>query len=374
MNRYVGLQASSLFAERFDSIKNDGDKEIKAKISWVNNEYQVSFSYSPSIFNRFKIIPNSYWDRDNRCWHIPFNESNYRMLTKMFPRCMVEKPKENVVENVEILAKLEKELFNRNYSVKTINAYHMQCVQFLKWIGISPFKCTEEKIKEYIGYLLHEKRFAEQSVRLAFHAIKFMYREILCVVSLGTMQFSIKGSRKYPVILSREEVKRIIEDTKNLKHKALLALTYSGGLRVSEVSNLAIQDIDIERRVIRVQKGKGKKDRYTIVSNIAERIIKEYIVQYKPKYWIFEGQIPSKKICVRTVQEIFAQACRRSKIEKDVSIHSLRHSFATHLLEQGVGLRIIQELLGHSSSKTTEIYTHISTKNLTMIINPLDKS
>jgi len=147
---------------------------------------------------------------------------------------------------------------------------------------------------------------------------------------------------------------------------------YSAGLRVGEVVKLKIEDIEVKRKLIRVRDGKGRKDRYIVLSEIALRTFREYVDKYKPEKWLFPGQRKDKHISTRTVQAIFEKARDKAGIKKDATVHSLRHSFATHLLESGVDLRYIQELLGHKSSKTTEIYTHVSTKNLSKIKSPLD--
>ena len=149
-------------------------------------------------------------------------------------------------------------------------------------------------------------------------------------------------------------------------------LMYSAGLRVGEVVKLKIEDIEVKRKLIRVRDGKGRKDRYIVLSEIALRTFREYVDKYKPEKWLFPGQRKDKHISTRTVQAIFEKARDKAGIKKDATVHSLRHSFATHLLESGVDLRYIQELLGHKSSKTTEIYTHVSTKNLSKIKSPLD--
>jgi site-specific recombinase XerD len=148
---------------------------------------------------------------------------------------------------------------------------------------------------------------------------------------------------------------------------------YSSGLRVSEVVRLRIKDIDSRRMTIGVKQAKGRKDRITILSNTGLDVLRSYVKKYRPEEWLFPGQDESKHLAERTVQRIFENACKTAKINKDVSVHSLRHSFATHLLEGGTDLRYIQELLGHSSSKTTEIYTHVSTKSIGKIQSPLDR-
>ncbi len=181
-----------------------------------------------------------------------------------------------------------------------------------------------------------------------------------------------KKDRKLPAVLSREEISKLLSSIANVKHKAILMLTYSAGLRVSEVVKLKLEDIDTERKLIHIRGAKGRKDRYTILSDVAMNTLKLYIESYHPENWLFPSKEDNSYITVRTVQRIFEDACNKAEIKKDVTVHSLRHSFATHLLESGIDLRYIQELLGHKSSKTTEIYTHVSNRDLGKIQSPLD--
>ena len=178
---------------------------------------------------------------------------------------------------------------------------------------------------------------------------------------------------KPSTILNKEEITRIIQAMKNIKHKAILMTIYSGGLRVGKTARLTPEDLDHQRMLIHIKGSKGRKDRYTKLSEKALNVIDEYIAQYKPMKWLFEGAKAGRHLSRRTIERIFEMACDRTGVKKEVTIHSLRHSFATHLLENGIDLRYIQELLGHKSSKTTEIYTHVSNKDLMKIKNPLDQ-
>lgn len=172
-------------------------------------------------------------------------------------------------------------------------------------------------------------------------------------------------------MLSEEEVKRVIESIKNLKHKCLIMTCYSGGLRINEALNLKPVDIDSKRMLIRINGGKGKKDRITLLSTRLLEMLREYYKAYKPSKYLFEGQMGGR-YSERSAQEVQQAAARRAHITKKVILHTLRHSFATHLLENGTDLRYIQSLLGHSSPKTTQIYTHITTRGFSQIKNPLD--
>ena len=175
-----------------------------------------------------------------------------------------------------------------------------------------------------------------------------------------------------PEVLSEEEIASILKAITNLKHKAIIMVIYSGGLRISELINLKVKDIDSDRMQMRISQSKGKKDRYTLLSNKTLLILRNYFTEYKPKEWLFEGE-GGGQYADSSIYSIFKKAITSANIKKKVSIHSLRHSFATHLLESGTDLRYIQSLLGHSSSKTTEIYTHITTKGFDQIKNSLDK-
>lgn len=175
-----------------------------------------------------------------------------------------------------------------------------------------------------------------------------------------------------PSVLSTQEVIDILKQTENIKHKAILMTIYSAGLRISESINLKFKDIDSDRMQIRVEQGKGKVDRYSLLSVRTLMILREYYKQYRPTVWLFEGVKKGEQYSTRSIQQVFQDAVHKAGITKDVSVHTLRHSFATHLLENGTDLRYIQSLLGHANSKTTEIYTHITTKGFDQIKSPMD--
>ena len=174
-------------------------------------------------------------------------------------------------------------------------------------------------------------------------------------------------------MLSQEEVLRVLDAVRNPKHRAILFLTYSAGLRLGEVVRLRTCDIDSDRGLIHVRQGKQRKDRYTVLSVHAQKALDLYLRKYRPNGWLFPGFAPGRHIHERSVQKVVKRAYQEAGIDKPASVHTLRHSFATHLLEAGTGLRYIQELLGHKSPKTTEIYTHVSTRDIGKITSPLDR-
>jgi len=182
----------------------------------------------------------------------------------------------------------------------------------------------------------------------------------------------LKKGKKLPVVLDRTEVEALFSVTKNLKHKAILMITYSSGLRLSETAHLKVSDIDSKRMMLRIQQSKGGKDRYSILSNVALNVLRQYWRKYRPKEWLFPRHREDKQISARSIQKIFDRAKNLANIAKPVTVHTLRHSFATHLLEAGIDLHHIQLLLGHKSPKTTTVYLHVSRKDLIRIVSPLD--
>ena len=224
----------------------------------------------------------------------------------------------------------------------------------------------------FMQYLVIERKISTSYQNQSINSIKFYYERVLGGQRKIYLIERPRREKTLPEVLSEQEVVSVIQQIDNIKHKAIVMLTYSSGLRLSEVVNLRIKDIDSNRMQVFVQQSKGRKDRYTLLSKKILPILRQYFKEYKPKEWLFEGA-KGAKYSVSSVQNIVKEAYSRAGIKKKVSTHTLRHSFATHLLENGTSLRYIQNLMGHESSKTTEIYTHITTKGFDQIQNPLDK-
>lgn len=268
---------------------------------------------------------------------------------------------------------LTKELRLRNYSQKTVKAYSSCIRSFVRYFSPRhPRELAEKEIRTYFLHLLDEKKLSAATVNQAFNALRFLYVELYHRPFTPGEIPRPKKEHKLPSVLSQDEVLKIFSRVHNVKHKTMLMLIYSAGLRVGESVRLKVSDIDGQRKMIHLRSAKGKKDRYTLLSDAALEMLREYYKQYRPKEYLFEGQGERLHLSERSVQAVFQRAIHEAGIRKPVSVHGLRHSFATHLLESGVDLRYIQELLGHSSSKTTEIYTHVSKKTLSRIQNPLD--
>ncbi|AET67812.1 site-specific recombinase XerD [Desulfosporosinus orientis DSM 765] len=272
----------------------------------------------------------------------------------------------------EVLLKTHKELALRGYSENTITAYLGQIQRFQIFSNKDLVDSTNEDVRDFLYYLLKEKGKSHGYVNQTLSALKFLLTKILHVKEGVNQLPRPKKEHKLPDVLSQNEVLQILNPVRNLKHRTLLVLTYSAGLRVSEVVNLKISDIDYTRMLIHVRQGKGKKDRYTVLSTGAIGVLRDYMTSYHVIDWMFPGENPNNHITERTVQRVFENARDKAGIRKNVSVHSLRHSFATHLLESGTDLRYIQELLGHLNSKTTEIYTHVTEKDIQRIRSPFD--
>ncbi len=259
----------------------------------------------------------------------------------------------------------------KGYSSNTVRAY-IKCILVLAvHYNTSPDLLSTEQIRKYIHYNITEKKVSRSWVNQFVSALKILFCDVL---KREWNRIDIphpRSDKKLPVVLAREEVKKLIDVTINIKHRAILTLAYSAGLRLSEISNLKISDIDSKRMLIRIVQAKGFKDRYCVLSPVALNLLREYWAKYRPSPWLFQGR-KKQRIPSYTVYLVFKNALRKSGIQKKVGIHSLRHSFATHLMEQGVSLPIIQQLLGHKSLKTTSVYLHVQQYSIEAVKSPLD--
>jgi len=260
----------------------------------------------------------------------------------------------------------------KGYSPVTIKNY-VSCISRMASFYNSPAdQLSVDQIRSYILLGITEKKLSKPWMNATISAVKLLFCDVLKREWNYLDLPRPRKDKKVPVILSKDEVRRIIDSKTNLKHKAILITTYSGGLRIGEVSTLRVTDIDSGRMLIHLRKAKGDKERYTILSPIALALLRSYYRIYRPKEWLFEGSLPCNAISKRTVQQVFKQALIKSNVQKKVSVHSLRHSFATHLLEQGVALPIIQMMMGHKSLKTTSGYLHVQQYSIQGVRSPLD--
>ena len=269
---------------------------------------------------------------------------------------------------------MQADLQLRGLTPKTQRIYLREVRNLAKHFKKSPEDLGESEIKEYLLHLLKEKKLAEGTFRFYYSGLKFLFRHTLKREWIFENIRCPKRKIKLPIVLDLSEVEALFSVTANLKHKAILMITYSAGLRISEAARLKITDIDSKRMMVWVQQGKGGKDRYTILSHTALECLRQYWRQYHPKEWLFEGQKEGTHICISSIHQIFCKAKKRAGITKPASVHTLRHSFATHLIEAGTSLHHVQVLLGHRSPTTTTVYLHVSRMNLAQVTSPLDKA
>jgi len=260
-----------------------------------------------------------------------------------------------------------------NYRPKTIQAYLGHMTNFTRMHMRSPAEMGEGEIRQYLYHLKTEKKTSWSNINCGYCALKFFYTKTLHRSWNVDHIPRPKGEKRLPVVLSRSEIKKLFDAACNLKHLVMLMTTYSGGLRVSETAHLKISDIDSSHMLIRINQGKGRKDRYTLLSKVALKELRSYYLKYRPTEWLFPGRDKNKPIDTSTIQSLFKQAKNKAGIIKAATPHTLRHSFATHFLEDGGDIFHLKKLLGHSSLKTTLIYIHIQHNSLKKLISPLDR-
>jgi len=278
----------------------------------------------------------------------------------------------------DILEQVQDALVLRGYSPKTRKVYLGHLRRFLKWCSgpdSGPLRFPDDPVREgeaYILDLIERRRISRSYHNQVVSAIRFLCESVLGRQRIAMRIARPRKERHLPAVMSREEVARLLKKTRNPKHRAILMLLYSSGLRVGEVVRLTPPDLDVDRGLVRVRQGKGRKDRYTLLAERAVDAVRLYRDAYPTNRWLFPGARPDRHLTTRSVQRIVKNAAAAAGIKKRVTAHTLRHSFATHLLESGTDLRIIQDLLGHQSARTTQIYTHVTRSMLESVRSPLD--
>ncbi|MCA9747683.1 MAG: site-specific integrase [Romboutsia sp.] len=272
----------------------------------------------------------------------------------------------------EIIEKFYEKLRIENYSEQTIRNYLSALKLFLEYINKFRLKdVTDKEIQNYLYYCATEKKYSYSSMKQVIATISYLYKKIFSKPIPEALNIELRKPHTLPIVLSVKEISKILYVTQNLKHKTVLLLIYSGGLRLAELINLRVEDVDSVAMKIHVRQGKGKKDRYIMLSENVLKLLREYYKVYRPKEFIIEG-LKGGKYSSQSVQSLFKAAIKKSGIKKKATVHSLRHSFATHLLDEGTDIRYIQELLGHKRLETTQIYTHVSSYSINKIKSPAD--
>jgi len=277
-------------------------------------------------------------------------------------------------DNVKQLENFLQTLLLKGYSASTIRTYKSEFVTFLQTLKDVPADClTTQRVKDYLQYCYTTVRLTENTLHSRMNALKFYYEQVLHREKFFWEIPRPKKRLLLPKVISEEKIIKYLFAVENIKHRTILLIAYSAGLRVSEVVRLKIADIDSDRMQIFIRSGKGKKDRIVPLSKMILVLLRAYYKLYMPSNWLFEGQEAGMPYSIRSAQIIFRTACEALKLPRNIGFHSLRHSYATHLLEQGTDVKYIQSLLGHNDIKTTLRYLHVSNKDLGKIESPLDK-
>lgn len=358
---------------------------------------KIKFSYDKVLLEAVKKLPQRRYEPDQKYWYVPYSKENVDHIINEFskiavivseglklpPEVLTELSKnlprvgpklENKVsdETTALIARLRQYMEQKRYSDKSIATYlNMLKVFFNFYADKKCSEITESDIIQFNHEYILGKGYSVSYQRQMINAIKLFYRQVEKKNLDPEQLIRPKKAKTLPVVLSMEEVKDILNNLNNTKHKVIVSTLYSAGLRIGECLALKITDIDFDRMAIHVRSGKGRKDRYIPLSENLKMMLKVYLKQYAPRVYLFEGQ-GGGEYSSASVNALIGRAVRASGIEKRVTAHTFRHSFATHLLESGTDLRFIQDLLGHASSRTTEIYTHVSRRSLAQIKSPFD--
>ncbi len=387
------LYQSLPFATRELAAETKPEKETKKFLvpSIIDIEVYLDYNYFVVHFNkpyksmwidRMIQLVNPFWDADKRKWIVRNIELNLPIFKNAYinDECVF-----NIIERKEVnkssfskedcttsIQKFTKQLYYLNYSGRTIRSYEYQITTFLNFFSSNDIPTlTVDQIKQYLSIKAQEPNFSRSYQNQLISAIKLYFTYIHNRRYDLDMIERPHATRKLPSVLSQEEIRKMLDSLRNMKHKLILSLIYSTGMRVSEATALTLKDIDYEHNTISIKDGKGMKDRIVPLAERLTHDLQEYIKSYQPQFYVFEG-INGSQYSPRSVQRIVKNALYKGKIRKNASVHTLRHSYATHLLENGVDLRLIQELLGHKSSRTTEIYTRVSVRSIQAVKSPFD--
>ena len=332
------------------------------------NRIAVYFEKNAEWIAQIKQIEGSRWSQSLKAWHLPDTEENRVQFKIKMASQSLPSP-----EGIEQIEKFKQWLLSKRYSRSTLLTYTNALKSFLVFYREKAIaEITNDDVIVYNNDYVLKNNFSASYQNQIVNAIKLFFKTIRETKIEIDKIHRPKRAKALPNVLSKEEVKLILNAHYNIKHKMMLALIYSCGLRCGELLTLKPVHIDSKRNIVLLKNAKGKKDRITPLSPKILEMLREYYTVYKPSTYLFEGQTKGQPYDSRSLQLILKQALVKVSINKPVTLHWLRHSYATHLLESGTDLRYIQELLGHNSSKTTEIYTHVSTKSIQHIKSPFD--
>lgn len=368
------------------------DKPLHTRLEliWHENTTQIAirFPYHAAAIQKLRLHLQTYFSRTQRAWLVVYSPEQWQLVLKIMrsfgpvddtemqvnpaPKGLDAGAKEHKEASVAVEA-LRRFMANARYSDNTIHTYTEALRVFMRYFyGRSLSDITNDDLIDFNNDYILKRKLSLSYQNQIINAIKLYYRHIQKNALDPELAARPRTEKTLPNVLSKEEIKRILQALTNPKHKAMLSLIYSCGLRCGELLALRPTDIDSNRRLIWIRKGKGKKDRVVPLSAKIIELLRAYYLGYRPKVYLFEGQFPGEPYSKRSLQNVLKQAIEKADIRKPVTLHWLRHSYATHLLEAGTNLRYIQEILGHNSPKTTQIYTHVSTTEIQHIVSPFD--
>lgn len=343
---------------------------------------RLEFKYDGEIIAEIKKIRGRIYSATFKCWYIPdtgenrrsYGLSAFEQRPDLACESSAELPYQSMCES--LLERMRDKINLKGYSPQTLKSYQTHIKKFLQSISRTqnPMEVTKADIERYLLDRQSHRVYSESDTNSHINSIKFLYEQVL---GHERMLFYLPRPEKplqLPKVLGEHELERLFRAVPNLKHKAILITAFSCGLRVGEVTRLKVSHIDGERMQVFIYRSKGKKDRYVTLSPVLKDILNQYIKIYKlnPTEYLFQGQVAGEPYSARSAQAIFNRAVKAAGITKDVTFHALRHSYATHLLEKGVDIKFIKELLGHFDIKTTERYLHVAREKLVHIQSPLD--
>jgi integrase/recombinase XerD len=354
------------------------------------------FEKDSELIGYVRKIPEVKFSYTNLCWYLPETRDAAKQISdclkdkanldftalqtstpviqeEVKPKDQQETTKELNTDQLQALRMIEQKLKLRGYSENTVRTYFQHFKEFLLFYYDShPVEISELEIRNYILYLIEKRKLSKSTQNQSINAIKFFYEKVLLQDRKVYYLERPMKDKKLPEVLSQEDVLSIFEALDNIKHRCMLMLIYSAGLRRSEMLNLRIGDVDFNRSVVFIRSAKGHKDRQSVLAQNMVPMLQQYLKDFVPGFWLFEGRA-GERYSASSLQQVFKQAAKKAGVKKIVRLHMLRHSFATHLLESGTSTRYIQVLLGHESPKTTEVYAHVSRFALDKIRSPLDQ-
>jgi len=355
---------------------------LEQKTHKKESQLLLKFSFDNTLIGLIKSIRGTHWSKTMNAWYLKNSEENLSLILELF-KGVTKVDTSKVIKKTHFkrnLTESQRKLLNafylflkgKRYSQSTIQTYTFFIADFINFHTKTPIEeLTNRDVELFIETVFIERKYSVSSQRQFISALK-IFTTFCPQTKINDLSLERpKKSRILPNILSQEEVIRIIQYTQNIKHRAILTLIYSCGLRIGELINLKLVDFHIERKQLIVKEGKGRKDRFVSLADSFLPLLSNYYSSYKPTIYFVEGQ-NGGKYSAESIRSFLRKSCKKAGIKKPVTPHTLRHSYATHLLENGVDLRYIQSLLGHSKPETTMIYTHVQRKDLMEIQNPLD--